>query len=78
MTKAGLRNVEETALPVSVEHATFEEWWEPFTLGVGPAGVYLTSLGQRTPDELRERCNERLGAGPFTIESRAWTARGDV
>jgi len=27
--EAGLREVEETALPVLVEHATFEEWWEP-------------------------------------------------
>ena len=35
---AGLRDVEETALTVRVEHPTFEEWWEPFTLGVGPAG----------------------------------------
>ena len=31
-------------MPVTVEHATFEDWWEPFTLGVGPAGVYLISL----------------------------------
>jgi ubiquinone/menaquinone biosynthesis C-methylase UbiE len=76
--RAGLRDVEETALPVSVEHATFEEWWEPFTLGVGPAGVYVMSLDSARQTELRERCQERLGAGPFAIESRAWTARGYV
>ena len=29
---------------MSVEHPTFEEWWEPFTLGVGPAGVYVAGL----------------------------------
>ena len=39
--EAGLADVEETALPVRVEHATFDDWWEPFTLGVGPAGGYL-------------------------------------
>ena len=38
---AGLREVEETALTVRVEHPTFDEWWEPFTLGVGPAGAYV-------------------------------------
>jgi ubiquinone/menaquinone biosynthesis C-methylase UbiE len=38
-TKAGLRKVEETAIKASVNHPTFEEWWAPFTLGVGPAGV---------------------------------------
>src|SRR5262245_8036053 len=34
--EAGLRDVEEFALSVSVEHRTFDEWWEPYTLGVGP------------------------------------------
>ena len=34
----GLRQVEETTLSVAVEHPSFEDWWEPFTLGVGPAG----------------------------------------
>jgi len=77
-TKAGLRDVEEAALPVSVEHKTFEDWWEPFTLGVGPAGVYMTSLDSEHQTEVRERCLEYLGAGPFAIESRAWTARGHV
>jgi ubiquinone/menaquinone biosynthesis C-methylase UbiE len=78
LTKAGLRTVKETALPVTVEHATFEDWWEPFTLGVGPAGVYVTSLDREHQTELRNRCNEVLGPGPFAIESRAWAARGSV
>lgn len=77
-TKAGLRDVQETALPVTVEHATFEDWWEPFTLGVGPAGVYVTSLEPERQTALRKRCNEVLGPGPLTIESRAWSARGYV
>jgi SAM-dependent methyltransferase len=78
LTKAGLLSVQETALPVTVEHAMFEDWWEPFTLGVGPAGVYLTSLDPEHRTELRKRCNEVLGPGPFRIESRAWAARGSV
>jgi SAM-dependent methyltransferase len=77
-TKAGLRDIDETALRVSVEHVTFEDWWEPFTLGVGPAGVYVASLDSARQTELRERCREGLGAGPFAIESRAWAARGYV
>jgi ubiquinone/menaquinone biosynthesis C-methylase UbiE len=75
-TEAGLRDVEETALAVPVEHDTFEEWWEPFTLGVGPAGVYTASLDPERQNDLRERCRQRVGPAPFTIESRAWTARG--
>jgi ubiquinone/menaquinone biosynthesis C-methylase UbiE len=78
LTEIGLRNVDQVALSVSVEHATFEEWWEPFTLGVGPAGAYVTSLDPDGQEELRERCRERLGPGPFALESRAGTARGSV
>ena len=41
---AGLREIEATALSVSLEHPTFDTWWEPFTHGVGPAGAHLASL----------------------------------
>ena len=75
---AGLREVEETALPVRVEHASFEEWWEPFTLGVGPAGSYVTALDSAQQLELRERCRQRLPPAPFTLSARAWAARGLV
>jgi SAM-dependent methyltransferase len=74
--EAGLREVEETALPVRLEHATFEEWWEPFTLGVGPAGSYVAALDSAQQAELRERCRQRLPQAPFTLPARAWSARG--
>jgi SAM-dependent methyltransferase len=41
---AGLSEIEETALTVTVEHPTFDEWWERFTLGVGPAGAFTAGL----------------------------------
>jgi SAM-dependent methyltransferase len=72
---AGLRDVEEDVLTVQVEHATFEDWWEPFTLGVGPAGAYVAGLDPEDLDALRERCRQRLPA-PFVLEARAWAARG--
>ena len=75
--EAGLREVEETALPVHLEHATFEDWWEPFTLGVGPAGVYLASLDVTKQGEIREACRRTLPEPPFTLRARAWTARGE-
>ena len=43
---------------MSVEHPTFEDWWEPFTLGVGPAGAYAAGLDPERQAELRERCRE--------------------
>jgi SAM-dependent methyltransferase len=74
--EAGLREIEETALPIRIEHATFEEWWEPFTLGVGPAGAYLVGLEPEQQDKLRERIREQLPEAPFTLPARAWAARG--
>ena len=41
---AGLSEIEDTALTVAVEHPTFEDWWERFTLGVGPAGAFTAGL----------------------------------
>jgi SAM-dependent methyltransferase len=75
---AGLRDVEETALSVSVEHPSFEEWWGPFTLGVGPAGSYVAGLEPDARARLRELCRARLVAAPFVITARAWTAHGIV
>jgi SAM-dependent methyltransferase len=72
----GLREVEESALSVSVEHPSFDEWWEPFTLGVGPAGSYVAGLDPEQRVRLRERCRARLPDAPFVLTARAWTARG--
>jgi hypothetical protein len=73
---AGLRDVEETALAVSVEHASFEEWWEPFMLGVGPAGAHVAGLDANRQDLLRDECRAQLPAAPFVLHARAWAARG--
>lgn len=73
---AGLHEIEDIALSVSVEHPTFEDWWEPFTLGVGPAGAYVAGLDPEGREQLRERCQERVPAPPFVLSARAWAARG--
>ena len=73
---AGLRDVEERPLLVSVEHASFDEWWEPFTFGVGPAGAYAQGLDERALSALRDRCRELLPRAPFTVTAVAWAARG--
>lgn len=73
---AGLRRVEETALLVSVEHPSFDEWWTPFELGVGPAGTYVGSLAEGERSALRERCQRILPDGPFTLTAAVWAARG--
>ena len=78
LQEAGLRDIQEGALSVSVEHPTFEQWWEPFTLGVGPAGGFTIGLDAKRQADLRERCRGLLPAAPFVITAEAWVARGLV
>ena len=73
---AGLRDIQQTELWVRMQHASFDEWWEPFTAGVGPAGKYLTSLDAERREAVRERCLALLPQSSFVIEARAWAARG--
>jgi SAM-dependent methyltransferase len=75
---AGLHDVGETSLDSRVEHPTFEDWWEPFTGGVGPAGAYVAALDDPRRNALRDRCRAILGPAPFVITARAWAARGVV
>ena len=74
--RAGLREIQATTLSADRDHSTFDEWWEPFTRGVGPAGSYLAKLGPDHRAALRERCRARLPNEPFTIPARAWAAVG--
>jgi SAM-dependent methyltransferase len=75
-TASGLRAIEDTVLTVSVEHPSFEEWWEPYTRGVGPAGSFVASLDAGQQARLREACRAQLPNAPFELTARAWAARG--
>jgi SAM-dependent methyltransferase len=74
--QAGLEQIHETSLTLAVEHRSFEEWWEPFTLGVGPAGTFVASLEPTYRARLREQCRKMVSEFPFTVRGRAWAARG--
>ena len=73
---AGLTQVETSVVTATREHATFEDWWEPYTGGVGPAGVYVARLDPAARDRLRDRLRALLPNAPFTLQSIAWAARG--
>lgn len=76
-TEAGLLDVETAELSVTVTHPDFDEWWEPYTLGVGPAGDYVASLDPRGREVLREECRSAFPLdGPFEVTAVAWAVRG--
>jgi SAM-dependent methyltransferase len=73
---AGLADVQQSSLSVGVDFASFEEWWAPYELGVGPAGAYVAGLDDARREELRELCRARMPPAPFTVTGSAWAARG--
>jgi SAM-dependent methyltransferase len=75
---AGLREIEGSELSSDIEHPSFDEWWEPYTRGVGPAGGYLTGLDEAHREAIRGACRARISGEPFVIAARAWAARGIV
>ena len=69
---AGLRDVVEGTLMVSVAYSGFDQWWEPYTLGVGPAGDHVDGLPPEEREALRAHCAELLPEGPFSVDATAW------
>lgn len=76
--EAGLRGARESALTVTTTFTTFDEWWAPYTFGVGPAGAYVARLTTAEREELREQCVELLPAAPFELTATAWCATATV
>jgi SAM-dependent methyltransferase len=74
--QAGLDAIEQGVLTVSVEHPSFEEWWEPYTLGVAPAGAYIAKLEPEVQTRFRELCRELLPPAPFVLDASVWAVRG--
>ena len=74
--QAGLDAIQASTLTVRVGQPDFASWWEPFTLGVGPAGAYLAALDEDRRNALREQCRRQLPDGPFAVSATAWAATG--
>ena len=74
--EAGLDVVDDSPVELVVGFSSFDEWWQPFTFGVGPSGAYVASLEDEHRAAVRRRCAERLGvsdlAAPLDVPARAW------
>lgn len=71
--QAGLDDIQPGNITVTVEFDSFEQWWAPYTLGVGPAGSYVAGLDDRDREEVRRACRARLPEAPFEVDATAWT-----
>jgi SAM-dependent methyltransferase len=79
---AGLDNIHEQPLEVKMNFKSFQDYWEPFLLGQGPAGAYVKQMSRDRLLILREEVKKQLKlrdeATPFTLHGRVWAVRGTV
>jgi hypothetical protein len=76
--RAGLEDVVGGALTARADYAGFDDFWEPLTFAIGPAGQHLSSLDEERRAGVREACRAALPDGRFSLDARAWYARGTV
>ena len=73
LTRAGLRDIVGGALEVSVDYSGFEDFWQPFTFGVGPSGQAFAALEDEEQTVVREAIRTELPEeGAFTLTARCW------
>lgn len=78
-TNAGLTKVSITPLEVTTKFAGFDDYWEPFLGGQGPAPAYCVSLPEQRRAVLRDHLLQTLPTGPdgaISLVARAWAVRG--
>ena len=76
---AGLVGVETRGIDAPTVFAGFDDYWEPFEGGQGPAPGYCVSLPEDRRAALRERLRETLPVeadGSIRLIARAWAVRG--
>jgi SAM-dependent methyltransferase len=77
-TTAGLDAPAQSRLTVERHYGDFDEWWEPFTYGVGPAGGYVAGLDVDARERLRQHAEDELPSGAFNLTASAWCATAVV
>jgi SAM-dependent methyltransferase len=76
--RAGLTDIVAGTLTAHADYTGFDDFWEPFTLAIGPAGEHLLSLSPEQQTRVRAGCQSQVLDGPFGLDARAWYARGTI
>jgi len=69
------------AIDIPTRFASFEDYWQPFLGGQGPAPAYALSLDDTTRVRLRDRIRSRIPVqadGSISLTARAWAVRATV
>lgn len=77
--RAGLQDVAVRPIDIATDFRDFDDYWQPFLGGQGPAPGYVRSLSNEQRATLRERLRSALPAaldGSIPLVARAWAVRG--
>ncbi|HET9411224.1 MAG TPA: class I SAM-dependent methyltransferase [Candidatus Dormibacteraeota bacterium] len=77
----GFQQVEVLPLSVDMAFTDFDDFWQPFLGGQGPAGAYAVSLSPEKRQALADRIRSKLSPeadGSIRMVSRAWAVKGTV
>jgi SAM-dependent methyltransferase len=77
----GLEGVEVKPIDIPTSFADFDDYWQPFLGGQGPAPAYAMSLDETARARLRDRIRERVPTkadGSISLIARAWATRATV
>lgn len=75
---AGLSHVDCRPVEVPTVFKDFDDYWEPFTLGAGPAPGYCANLDPAARQRLKEKLRDdlpRRGDGSIPLVARAWAVK---
>jgi SAM-dependent methyltransferase len=78
---AELEEVEVTPIDIATPFTNFDDYWQPFLGGQGPAPAYAMSLDEAARVHLKDRIRERMPAaarGSISLTARAWAVRASV
>jgi SAM-dependent methyltransferase len=76
---AGLRDVETAPIDIETRFTDFDDYWQPFEGGAGPAPTYVQQLTQPRREALASALRRTLPTAPdgsIGLIARAWAVRG--
>ena len=79
--QSGLAEVDTTPLELAAGFVDFEDYWQPFLGGQGPAPAYAMSLSEEQRAALRARLQAAVPSatnGAISLSTRAWAVRGAI
>jgi SAM-dependent methyltransferase len=78
---AELKNVEVKPIDIPTPFRNFDDYWQPFLGGQGPAPAYAMSLDETARARLRDHIRARIPVaadGSISLIARVWAARASV